>query len=59
MCLLFSRLWELRCEYFMEFDVDDIVRLRDQLLKSGHEYTSNQLISRMRDFSDLFNLRGE
>lgn len=59
MCKLFIRLWELRCEYFNEFDQHDIGRLRDQLLKSEQEYTSGQLISRMRDYSDLFNLRGE
>ena len=59
MCKLFIRLWELRCEYFNEFDQGDICRLRDQLLKSEQEYTSGQLISRMRDYSDLFNLRGE
>ena len=58
MSVLFGRLVDLKREYFGEYSLESLSRLCDQLNESGDEYDSDQLITIMQRYSDLFNMRG-
>jgi len=55
MTFLFNRLVQLRDEYFNELDLEDLVVIENNI---NEDYSSDELILVMRDYSDLFNKRG-
>lgn len=56
MSKLFNRLIELSLEYFNEYTVEQLNKLYDKLDKSI-DYSSDELITIMQEYSDLHNLR--
>jgi hypothetical protein len=52
---LFLRIFELKEEYFNEFNKHDLCKFHDELKDTT--YTSDQLIQLMANYSDTHNLR--